>query len=522
MSCWNVLALAPGADTRTIKRQYAALLKKTRPDDDPEGFQRLREAYEEALNWGERQQEVDPLATVEHAPTDIIAKTLQQQYQKALASGAGLLFEITLLQRIVDTHEVTDDDLQWAFETFKWLSAWQRLELPDALIASLETQSRAALQTPMSLALEQKDEAGFLAAYKARLHQPWMDKSLNAQLFNTWLAKLLLDSHYWSAAVFEAVCAGQGWHGGSDHTCPPQDWPLLLRRQQRPQFIARQRELAAEAPGTPQQRAARLLLAPMTLGQRRAFAQRLDENDWAACRRLSGEIYAEHPVVAASMPGGTPYFWLAWERTFDSWPLVLATVVGCMAGALVHAESLTGNLLRTLGIGLLWSIVIVMSGFVGWHAWRPLAHKYRVLDEHLSTLLPRWLSPTRLPLLPLRDLLPGAAMIVAAGYKIGPAASMTLLFMLAVIGLFKRHTLKTHTPWTPGKVQWPTHMIVLSIASCVVLYGGLKMLDSQHQVNRNQGLQQWTERLCSRLPANAQECQIPATEAQWYGQEAKR
>jgi hypothetical protein len=56
----------------------------------------------------------------------------------------------------------------------------------------------------------------------------------------------------------------------------------------------------------------------------------------------------------------------------------------------------------------------------------------------------------------------------------------------------------------------------------VVLYGGLKMLDARHQVNRNQGLQQWTERLCSRLPATAQECQAPATEAQWYGQEAKR
>ena len=47
--CWSVLALAPGADERSIRRQYARLLKVHRPDEDPEAFQRLREAYEQAL-----------------------------------------------------------------------------------------------------------------------------------------------------------------------------------------------------------------------------------------------------------------------------------------------------------------------------------------------------------------------------------------------------------------------------------------------------------------------------------------
>lgn len=82
------------------------------------------------------------------------------------------------------------------------------------------------------------------------MREPWIDKTPHAQWLNTWLAKLLLDTRYWSPSVFEAVCAGQGWHGGSDHTCPPDHWPQLLRRQQSPQFIARQRALAAEPPGT--------------------------------------------------------------------------------------------------------------------------------------------------------------------------------------------------------------------------------------------------------------------------------
>ena len=49
MSCWDTLNLSPTADTRAIKRAYAARLKETRPDEDPQAFQKLRSAYEEAL-----------------------------------------------------------------------------------------------------------------------------------------------------------------------------------------------------------------------------------------------------------------------------------------------------------------------------------------------------------------------------------------------------------------------------------------------------------------------------------------
>lgn len=46
---WSVLGLGATGDAVAIKRAYAVLLKRTRPDDDPAGYQALRAAYDAAL-----------------------------------------------------------------------------------------------------------------------------------------------------------------------------------------------------------------------------------------------------------------------------------------------------------------------------------------------------------------------------------------------------------------------------------------------------------------------------------------
>ena len=49
MDAWKILGIQSTYDTSEVKRAYAKLLKVYRPESDPEEFQRIREAYEEAL-----------------------------------------------------------------------------------------------------------------------------------------------------------------------------------------------------------------------------------------------------------------------------------------------------------------------------------------------------------------------------------------------------------------------------------------------------------------------------------------
>ncbi|MDH3476349.1 MAG: hypothetical protein OEM59_21945 [Rhodospirillales bacterium] len=49
MDIWQELGMAPSGERAAIRRAYAERLRRVHPEDDPDGFQRLRRAYEAAL-----------------------------------------------------------------------------------------------------------------------------------------------------------------------------------------------------------------------------------------------------------------------------------------------------------------------------------------------------------------------------------------------------------------------------------------------------------------------------------------
>lgn len=61
MEFWKVLDIPRDADEREIKKAYRVKLKQHHPEDDPEGFKQVRQAYEHALDYQKnRVDQVEP------------------------------------------------------------------------------------------------------------------------------------------------------------------------------------------------------------------------------------------------------------------------------------------------------------------------------------------------------------------------------------------------------------------------------------------------------------------------------
>jgi hypothetical protein len=65
MDRWSVLGLAPTEDITAIKKAYAKMLKIHHPEEDPEGFQRLREAYDKAIKYAKEIRTVRDTAVLD-------------------------------------------------------------------------------------------------------------------------------------------------------------------------------------------------------------------------------------------------------------------------------------------------------------------------------------------------------------------------------------------------------------------------------------------------------------------------
>lgn len=86
MNIWKTLGIAPTTDKKSIRRAYAAKTKEIHPEEKPEEFRRLHEAYQAALGYADYHLRIERIEaetagteeTTEEAGTDQTAETADE------------------------------------------------------------------------------------------------------------------------------------------------------------------------------------------------------------------------------------------------------------------------------------------------------------------------------------------------------------------------------------------------------------------------------------------------------------
>jgi hypothetical protein len=99
MDFWAILNLKPTTDISAIKKAYAAKLKIFHPEDDPDGFQQLRLAYENALNFAKYNQKP---ATI-HVVTKQAETFGEEMYDKPVSIN-----NLTTFNENMNTQDTTE------------------------------------------------------------------------------------------------------------------------------------------------------------------------------------------------------------------------------------------------------------------------------------------------------------------------------------------------------------------------------------------------------------------------------
>lgn len=377
VNCWSVLELDSDADERSIKRQYARLLKTNRPDEDPAAFQRLREAYEQAIAQARNRsavfEEATPPApqaesaaappvlygTVEPAPSresieravldGVTPANIAEQWQQATERGYDVSFQQQLMLRCLRDPWANLAFLAWGAEHRQWLTPWQSVPINPAQQQLLADILLDHLFDELCGSLELGEERAFLQRLDQHLPQPWLrgvDQRITLQVR---LLELFAEQPHWSPALFDRVCQRFGW-ADDNATVPVSDalWQDLLERCNRRDAPA---AAAAPAPAPPDHRFKRLglviyialllqmlgrtdlgpliIMLPLTaifawlgvlfckflLDLWAGFSEKaLDLDQWLSARAIPARLQRGQPLLL--LRHGVPYLaftWLMWK-----------------------------------------------------------------------------------------------------------------------------------------------------------------------------------------------------------------
>ncbi|MCV4265913.1 J domain-containing protein [Pseudomonas capsici] len=406
--CWAVLALPDDADERSIKRQYARLLKSNRPDEDAEAFQRLRDAYEQALHIARYRNEsyddevvelsvparhdASPswLALVDQATVD----NLHELSLQARTMGCIQGFELGLLQRCLADPEREIELTQAATLQLSWLTPWQEVPMDGEQSARLTQILLDAHQAQLQAQLQAGEEGAFIDALQALRQQPWLASLERSEHLQRWVMILLHNTAGWSATLFEQVCDLFGWDVKKDlHPEPAFIWQRLLDRIEKDDFVRHLQRLLGKQPFSAEGRAVHLLLGAYSPVERRRMARVDDDSVRDICKRLVEQMTLRYPGALEAFPDADLESWNRVHEPFSReamrWLGLSVVSIALLFGLSLHFQA---N--RDLGLLLVqYAIQSSLALVVYFCVWRPVCEVVDRLDEWLSArLLPDSLS----------------------------------------------------------------------------------------------------------------------------------
>ncbi|MDD0844470.1 hypothetical protein [Pseudomonas sp. Gutcm_11s] len=340
MNCWNILGIRADADERTIKRSYAALLKVHRPDEDLDAFQRLREAYEQALGLARRRVEQDeaeddiglgdvleravvaPLdqdlrARIDASLGDLAPPTLEAAAIQARDQGQLALFECCLLGRCLTDNERGYAAAHWALTCLHWLTPWQEPSLPGDQLDALLNRLLATELHALHDLLAEGHEAGFQERLEALFGQAWLQPFERRSYFKRQLVDVLLAVPSWSEEFLRDVIGRCQWDDVlARQEGWLQEWDQLLHRLELRGLHERiNSRLNLRKPDSPQARAAWLLFKPLSNGQRKRMVDSFTDKDWAGCQLLEETLQQDAPELLTELAPQGAQDWRRWMRS---------------------------------------------------------------------------------------------------------------------------------------------------------------------------------------------------------------
>ncbi|MGE8189696.1 J domain-containing protein [Pseudomonas sp. NPDC086278] len=514
MDCWSVLELPEDADARTIKRSYARLLKSCRPDEDAQGFQRLREAYEEALAiaqwraeyaadeieaatvevldqpshanlqaWSEvldlRPLNIEkpaPLHSLNLAPSmpappvvamdeacaralldGLTEQNLAERWQQAQQQHCAQPFEKLLLKLCFDHPWLRNSIAAWAVQHLDWLAPWQNVSMTewqrDALASGLLQDYRQAL---LEL-LEANKEREFLTLLKSYTAQPWLQVFDRRQEWQRIILQLFNDTQ-WSLPLFDRVGQVFGWDDKKGiHPEPASVWQALIERCNQESFYDSLKSKAQDSQTwAADVQAAHLLMNPLKPGQQKTMIDGFGQNEWQACHDLGQTLTWRYPDLLSRLPNADVFHW----RRFLPRPIADETWIRVWAGValalyLFYFRSEHQSLAYSLSMPVLFACVPVWFFRFALSWWVPITSHLIVPDLWLTeSLIPRrWNPDTRW--LVIRHGVPQAVMALLFWILLGWLGAATYLgFML--IGLVHKRRIGQLEPDLAARRPWLT------------------------------------------------------------------